>query len=114
MDVVMDDVQRLPRTAMTPITVRNCPPGLHADGEIRGLYLRVSDAGSRGWLLRYMIAGRRRDMWLGSTSEYTLAEAREAARAARKLIKVKVDPLDQRTRDKAERRRLDGLRTWTF
>ena len=110
----MDDIQKMPRAAMTPITVRNSPPGLHSDGEIRGLYLRVSDAGSRGWLLRYMIAGRRRDMWLGSTSECTLAEARDAARTARKLIKAKVDPLDQRARDKAERRRLDGLRTWTF
>lgn len=101
-------------TPMTPITVRKAGPGLHSDGEIRGLYLRVSDAGSRGWLLRYMIAGRRRDMWLGSTSDHTLAEAREAARAARKLIRAKVDPLEQRARDKAAARQLDGLRKWTF
>jgi len=111
----MDGLQRDSNPApMTPITVRKAGPGLHSDGEIRGLYLRVSDHGSRGWLLRYMIRGRRRDMWLGSSSELTLAEAREAARAARKLIKAKVDPIEHRRRDQAEAVRLDGLRTWTF
>lgn len=100
--------------AMTALTVRRAPPGMHSDGEIKGLYLRVSDAGSRGWLLRYMIRGRRRDMWLGSSSELTLAEAREAARTARKLVQAKVDPLDQRRRDQAEATRQEGLRSWTF
>lgn len=87
---------------------------MHSDGEVRGLYLRVSEHGSRGWLLRFMLRGRRRDMWLGSSSELTLAEAREAARTARKLIKAKVDPIEHRRRDQAEAVRLDGLRTWTF
>ena len=100
--------------AMTPITVRKAAPGMHSDGEVRGLYLRVSDHGSRGWLLRFMLRGRRRDMWLGSSSEITLAEAREAARSARKLIKAKVDPIEHRRRDQAEAVRLDGLRMWTF
>lgn len=100
--------------AMTPLTVRRAGPGLHSDGEIRGLYLRVSDAGSRGWLLRFMLAGRRRDMWLGSSSDLTLAEAREAARSARKLLRAKVDPIEHRRRDQAEQVRRDGLRVWTF
>ena len=115
MDGVMDEgLRRTRKPAMTPLMVRQAAPGLHSDGEIKGLYLRVSDAGSRGWLLRYMIAGRRRDMWLGSTSEITLAEAREAARTARKLIRDRIDPLDQRRRDRASQAGLEGLRAWTF
>ena len=110
----MDGLNRDSNPPMTPITVRKAAPGLHSDGEVRGLYLRVSEHGSRGWLLRFMLRGRRRDMWLGSSSELSLAEAREAARSARKLIKAKVDPIEHRRRDQAEAVRLDGLRTWTF
>lgn len=110
----MGDTIRESKSGMTPLTVRRAAPGMHSDGEIRGLYLRVSDAGSRGWLLRYMIRGRRRDMWLGSSSELTLAEARDAARQARKLIAAKVDPLDHRQRERADQARVAGLRSWTF
>ena len=111
----MDGRQTHPEDGpMTALTVRRKGPGLHSDGEVRGLYLRVTDHGSRGWLLRFMLRGRRRDMWLGSSSELSLAEAREAARSARKLIKAKVDPIEHRRRDQAEAVRLDGLRTWTF
>lgn len=110
----MDILHRDSNPPMTPVTVRRKGPGLHSDGEIRGLYLRVSEAGSRGWLLRFMLAGRRRDMWLGSSSELTLAEARELAREARKLIKAKIDPIEHRHRERVEAKRLDGLRSWTF
>ena len=34
-------------------------PGMHHDG--RGLYLRVAPGGSKGWMLRATIDGRRRD-----------------------------------------------------
>lgn len=96
------------------LDVRNKPPGLHQDGEVKGLYLRVSDSGARGFLLRYMLAGRRRDMWLGSTRETTLAKARDAAREARDLIRKKVDPLAERHRQQAENKRQAGLAVWTF
>ena len=114
MDETMDKHPRDSNAPMTAATVRRAGPGLHSDGEVRGLYLRVSEAGSRGWLLRFMLAGRRRDMWLGSSSELSLEEARAAARQARKLLKDKVDPLEHRQRDRAEKKRLDGLRSWTF
>jgi integrase len=67
--------------------------GFHAVGGVPGLYLRVM-AGSRSWVLRYMIAGRRRDLGIGSYLDLTLAEAREEAREQRKLIIKGVDPLD--------------------
>jgi integrase len=66
-------------------------PGMHADG--RGLYLCVGQNGSRSWLLRYMLNGKRHDMGLGSAHDVTLAEARAKALEARKLKADGIDPL---------------------
>jgi integrase len=66
--------------------------GRHAIGDPSGLYLFVVGGGA-SWILRYMFAGRRRDMGLGSYGDLTLAEARETARTQRKLIKQGIDPL---------------------
>ncbi len=96
------------------VDIRRKSVGLHQDGEVKGLYLRVTDTGARGFLLRYMLAGRRRDMWLGSTREITLAQARDEAREARKLLKKGIDPLVVRHREQAENKRQAGLNEWTF
>ncbi|MBB4287914.1 tyrosine-type recombinase/integrase [Roseospira goensis] len=69
-------------------------PGLYADGD--GLYLRVSPAGTRGWIYRYQIGGRRRDMGLGRTAEVSLARARELAGEARALVRDGRDPIEAR------------------
>src|SRR5947207_8908634 len=68
--------------------------GLYADGG--GLYLQVGTAGAKSWILRYQIAGRRRDMGLGSADLFSLAEARETAIAARRLVAHGIDPIDSR------------------
>lgn len=102
------------KTPLSALDVRRFGPGLHQDLEVKGLYLRVTDSGARGFLMRYMLAGRRRDMWLGSTRETTLAQARDDARAARRLLKEGTDPLDMRHREKAARKRQAGLAEWTF
>ena len=39
-------------------------PGFYADGD--GLYLQVTDSGSRSWVFRFKAGGRTRDMGLGS------------------------------------------------
>jgi integrase len=75
-------------------------PGRYLDE--RGLYLQVTKAGVRSWLLRYERGGRERAMGLGPVSDFTLDEARERARKARQLLKDGIDPLDAR---KAERAR---------
>jgi len=49
-------------------------PGRYPDGG--GLYLQVGPTGSKSWLLRYMSAGKSREMGLGPLSTVTLAEAR--------------------------------------
>jgi integrase len=102
------------RRPLTPLDVRNRPPGLHQDAEVAGLYLRVTDTGARGFLLRFMLAGRRRDMWLGTTSELTLAQARDAAREQRRRIKDGVDPVEERIAERARARHERALADWTF
>lgn len=71
-------------------------PGLHAIGGVAGLHLQVIPSGARTWVLRVVIAGKRRDMGLGGFPDVTLADVRRKAREARELIEQGVDPIEQR------------------
>lgn len=73
---------------------RTRKPGYHPDGD--GLYLQVAPGGGKSWVFRYKIATRPREMGLGSLSAFTLAEARERAKEARKLLADRVDPIEYR------------------
>ena len=74
--------------------------GRHSDGE--GLYLTVSKTGQKSWVFMWKRAGRVREMGLGSATgagkigALTLADARDAAQAARRLIVAGVDPIAER------------------
>ena len=81
-------------------------PGYYADGA--GLYLQVAPGGSKSWVLRFTRDKRTRDMGLGSLSAFTLAEARERAREARKLLTDKIDPIEARQEAQRERRRAEA------
>ena len=69
-------------------------PGMHADRD--GLYLNVTNSGTKSWIYRYQLNGKRREMGLGSYTAYSLAEAREIAAAHRKLQKQGTDPMTRR------------------
>jgi hypothetical protein len=75
-------------------------PGRYCDGG--GLWLQVRDADHRSWLYRYKLYGRARQMGLGSLHDVSLAEARELARQARKLVHQSVDPIDRRRTARGE------------
>lgn len=83
---------------LTDRTVKAAPPGRRGDDAVRGLMLAVQPGGSRSWVLRYQMAGRRRDMGLGPYPEVGLARAREKAMEARRLAKDGRDPLAERAR----------------
>ena len=70
-----------------------------------GLYLFVQPTGTRSWIRRLVIRGRRRELGLGSLALVPLAEAREKALANRKLARQGGDPL-------LEKRRTQGIPTF--
>ncbi len=86
---------------LSPAGVRNeTKPGVYGDGA--GLYLNVGPTGGKSWLFRFMLNGNAREMGLGPVHTIGLAEARERAKAARRLTLDGIDPIDAR---KAERAR---------
>ena len=80
--------------ALTILKVKHAKPGRHVDG--RGLCLVVKPSGARTWVLRMQHNGRRRDYGLGSALDVSLAEAREAAAALRRLVREGHDPIAER------------------
>lgn len=84
---------------MTAAFVKNvAQPGKYHDGNGMGLLLLVKPNGSRFWVQRIIIRGKRREMGLGSPPVVTLAQAREAALANKRRVRDGGDPL----RDKRE------------
>ena len=92
-----------PQKTLLPAFVRSAPPGRHSDGN--GLYLFVQPSGTRSWIQRLLVRGRRRELGLGSVALVPLAEAREKALTNRKLARQGGDPL-------AEKRRAEGIPTF--
>ena len=85
--------------ALTAATAKSLSkPGMHSDG--RGLYLRIAKGGSKGWILRISIDGRRRDIGLGGYPAVPLAKARQLAEAHRLAVAEGRDPLAERRRSK--------------
>lgn len=68
--------------------------GRYADGG--GLYLQVSQSGTKAWLLRYMREGAAHQMGLGSVALVSLAEARAKAVECRRLLAAGLDPIADR------------------
>lgn len=68
--------------------------GWYADGG--GLYLRITNAGSKFWVFRYRMAGKIREMGLGGVPMVALADAREMARDARRILNQGGDPLEHK------------------
>ena len=89
--------RRHPNNALTPAFVRNVSQaGRYCDGQ--GLYLDVRPSGSRGWIQRLTIRGRRTELGLGGFPLVSLKEAREKAFANQKLAREGGDPLSEKRR----------------
>ena len=75
-----------------------------ADGN--GLYLLVAPGGSKSWVLRTLVKGKRTDIGLGGVSLVSLAKAREEAMCLRRIAREGGDPLAERRQTRGAYRRL--------
>jgi len=104
---------RLCRNALSAAKVRTARPGSHVDGN--GLMLRVTARGTRQWIQRLTIHGRRVDLGLRSAELVPLADARRTAADNRAIARTGGDPRRARvpTFAKAERACFaEKLETW--
>lgn len=115
----------MPINKLSAAQVRNAKPRerTYRLGDGNGLYLLVQPGGSKSWMQRLVIHGRRVDMGLGSLDYTTLADARETAAENRKLARGGQDPRTKRGMTFAEafyqyvdghRRNWRGSRTETI
>lgn len=74
--------------------------GLHSDGG--GLYLQVTSNGAKSWIMRFKLDGKSHDMGLGAYPTVTLSDARDKAADCRKLLSVKINPINARNNDIAK------------
>ncbi|MDP3458179.1 MAG: integrase arm-type DNA-binding domain-containing protein [Hyphomonas sp.] len=72
-----------------------------ADGG--GLYIHVTETGSKLWRLRYRFEGREKLLSLGAYPEVSLARAREKRQDAKALLADGVDPVAKQKADREER-----------
>ena len=75
---------------LTAAGVRAAKPGVH--GDQFGLRLRVLPSGTRQWVWRGTVAGRRVDLGLGGWPVVTLAEARDMALECKRAARRGDDP----------------------
>jgi integrase len=85
--------------ALTTRKVETAKPGKYEDGH--GLRLVVAESGARKWVFRYMRAGKRVEMGLGSVPAVSLGQARESAADARRLVRAGKDPVAVRRAERA-------------
>jgi integrase len=92
--------KRRASSALTAAKVKTAGPGKHHDGGGLGLILRVDPNGSRFWVQRITIHGKRREIGLGSPPIVTLAKAREAATENKTLLRAGGDPLAEKRKSR--------------
>jgi integrase len=81
---------------LTARRVATAKAGKYSDGG--NLYLVVSDTGTRKWVLRFTWHGKAREMGLGSPATVSLADARDKAAHARRMVAQGIDPIHERKR----------------
>lgn len=85
----------MPQLTATKVRTLN-KPGRYGDG--LGLYLNVTPSGSKSWVQRIVIDGRRRDIGLGRYPDVALVDARHLAAANRTAITKGLDPVVEKRR----------------
>ena len=89
-------------------------PGIFLDGG--GLRFQVTKSGGRRWFMRVTVAGKPRDVALGTADNVSMGEAREIAAAIRKAVGAGRDPSQalQQFRERAHPPSVAEIRQPTF
>ena len=85
-------------------------PGRYSAGDT--LYLHIGPTGSKSWVQRLLINGRRHDIGLGSFKLVSLAEARDLAYENRKLARQGGNPLEGKRKTKVPTFRQAAIKTY--
>lgn len=85
---------KIKHRALTAGKIWTLKPGTHSDGN--GLTLKVDPSGSRRWLQRVTIGGKRHNLGLGGYPAVGLAEARTKAVYTLELIRQGRNPVTER------------------
>jgi hypothetical protein len=99
---------------LTVKQVEHAKPGDRlGDGD--GLWLFVAASGNKSWMFRFTspVTRKAREMGLGPVTDIKLAEARDAAQQARKLVLAGKDPIAERNAERAAVR-VDAAKATTF
>lgn len=91
----------MPRKKFTTRTIEALKPPPsgrieYFDTAIPGFGLRITDKGTKSWIIFYRVHGRQRRMTIGSYPKFSLSEAREEARIAFQKVERGVDPAQQK------------------
>jgi len=117
-------VKELGEVSIKRLRHREGPNGIsakanHAVGGVTGLYLQCmppaegKTLGSRQWILRVTVGGKRREIGLGGYPDVPTKKAKEHARELKESIKVGIDPITER-RSVKERLKAEQLSEVTF
>jgi len=74
-----------------------------AQGEVPGLTLTVSAAGTATWILRYRLDGKQREVTIGRYPEYSIVDAKDKAIESRRKIMDGIDVAREKQQGKTTR-----------
>lgn len=89
---------------LTQMAAKNLAAGKHSDGQ--GLWLHKRNTHAGKWFLRLTLGGGRREMGLGRWPDVSIAEARERAAHARRVLRDGNDPIIERQKKRRSLHRM--------
>lgn len=90
--------------SLNQMKAKSLDAGKYSDGQGLWLFKRTKFFGK--WVVRIVVDGRRREMGLGRWPDVSIAEARERASEARRMVRDELDPIEERSKRKRRTKRL--------
>lgn len=94
-------------------TKRLSDPGMHFVGGVPGLILQITEAGTKSWILRTRVDGKRKHFGLGGFPAVPLGEARTEARKLLEETRKGFNPIARKKAERSQRQAAEA-KTKTF